>query len=88
MEVTSEDLIKFYQESKPRLIFEMDERTLGILRQLRDANGTYLWVPEPNYPLPGTLLGIQIALAKDECFQLRHIFPDGKEHITKFSLVK
>ena len=75
-------IIDFQCESTPRKIWEMDKDTLAQLRNLRDENGRYLWAPEPNYKdMPGTLLGIEISIAKEKCFQLRYDFPDGASHI-------
>ncbi len=78
----SEKIIEFLMDSKPRQIFEMDSSTLAQVRRLHDAQGVYLWTPEPNYKtMPGRLMGVPISISKDKCFQLKFLFIDGYEHV-------
>ena len=85
MELTAETMIDFYERSKPRIILEVDKDTLAKLRRVHDANGTYLWMPEPNYEkMPGKFMGVEISIAKDPCLQYRYIFSDGSSCVAKF----
>ena len=80
----AQQIIEFLCQVKPRKIWEMDKNTLAKIRNIHDDNATYLWMPEPNYKdMPGTLLGIPIAIAKDKCFQLRYEFQNGESYIFK-----
>jgi len=77
-------IILFLNSSCPRMIWEMDRETLGDLRRRKDCQGEFLWAPSPNYTRkPGTILGIEVSIAEDKCFQLRYEFPDGHSHVIK-----
>lgn len=77
-------IIDLYSASKPRIIWEIDENILKEIKHIKDATGTYIWLPVPNYPdMGGTLLGLQIAVSKEKCFQLKYIFPNGNTEIFK-----
>ena len=81
---TAEQIIEFMNNAAPRKIWEMDKNSLKKIRRLHDDNRVYLWMPEPNYDdMPGTLLGIPISIAKEKCFQLRYVFPNGESHVIK-----
>jgi len=83
--IESDEIIKFFYVNQPRKIWEIDELTFSEVRQLKDSNGRYLWSPEPiHMDMPGTFLGIPVSIAKDKCFQLRHLFPNGESHIIKY----
>jgi predicted phage gp36 major capsid-like protein len=79
-----DSLIGLEFSSRPRLLWEMDVKTLSGIKPIKDPSGTYIWCPEPNYPkMPGALLGSQISIAKEECLQLKYIFPNGGEQVFK-----
>lgn len=85
MEINTETLIDFYCKSKPRLVFEIDETTLKTIRTIYGGNGHYLWSPSPlNEYMDGKLLGVDVTVVKEKCFQLRYIFSDGSSQIEKF----
>ena len=84
---TSEQLVDFYHKASPRKIWEIDKDTLAQVRKLKDSAAIYFWHPEPNYQdMPGTLFGIPISISKDKCFQIKHLFSDGSEHVEKCEL--
>lgn len=78
-------IIKFYHDKvRPRKIWEVDVNILQQMRKIKDSNGIYLWKPEPNYPeMPGTFMGIEISISKEECFQIVLLFSDGDRKIIK-----
>jgi len=81
----SDQVIQFLCDSSPRRVWEMDKNTLSVVRQYQDDNGTFLWVPEPKHAgMPGSFLGVQVSIAKDVCFQIRYIFPDGQSYVVKY----
>ncbi len=83
----SEQLVDFYLSFEPRKIWEIDKETLAKVRAMHDDAHVYFWKPEPNYKdMPGTLFGIPVSISKDKCFQIKHIFKDGSEHVEKFDL--
>ena len=79
------DIIDFYIASNPRRIWEMDKATYMECRNRKDDAGVYLWLPTPNHPeMTGTLMGAQISIASEKCFQLLFLYEDGHRHVVKF----
>ena len=80
----ADTLIRFYRNTEPRRVIEMDEATLQYARILRDASGEFLWTPELKYPdMPGKLFGIPINVVKcpHRIFRIGYLFPDGHRHV-------
>ena len=87
MKIASNVLIDALYASRPRIIWEMDNYTLRAIKKIKDDNGTYLWLPEPNYSeMPGTLMGHQISLSSNKCLQLKYLFADGTSYVSNIAL--
>lgn len=82
-------MICFLSESKPRVIFETDVKTLCLLRHLFDGNRQYLWQPASLKECGvGTFLGHEIIIVEEKCLRIRYLFKDGTSNHTDFKLPK
>lgn len=58
--------------------WEMDRKTLHLLRTMHDKNHNYDWKPDLEHSTRGTFFNIGIVIIKDKGLTLKYVYPENK----------
>jgi HK97 family phage major capsid protein len=79
MEIDFEKIQQEIKAKRVRYVWRMSDQVFKQIRRMKspDGDGRYLWRPDLKQDTPGQLMGHDIWIVPEQCFELVVIVPEG-----------